>query len=203
MWLNVFGTIVLLVILILLVAPWRILCHWSGGLVDIRIRFLGLSLSVWKRNVFERPEPRARERDTSEGTHRGDLLFEAVDRIQALINDRDILVRSGRVALRLARRFRGWWHLEKGMIELTVGLGNPAYTGLAVGALSACGGMIEARWPQVHVASYANFEMTTLHSRGEVIFRIRAWDPVRDFIRFLATLPWRGLWKMKKDCAYQ
>lgn len=204
MWIIAAVSVVFIIVIALLAVPWRVICSWSGGLVEVRLRFLGLSRTVWKVDLFEHTstdDRAAPERELLE--HLGALLGKIVDRIEALFEHRDVLVRAGRAGLQLARRFRHWWRLDRGTIELSFGLKNPAHTGMAHGALSAVSGMIGARWPQVCVISLPDFDTQSFGSRGELVFSIRAWDPVKDLVRFAATLPWRGLLRLKRILVYQ
>ncbi len=196
MWFIAISSTALSLLLIVLFAPWRVVCRWDGGNVNIRLRFLGMSVPIWKRNVFDRARHRAE-------SDKGNWASELVDRIEAVIDHKDTLMESGRIAVRLARRFAGWWHLEASRVEITLGLGNPAHTGMALGALSAFAGTIAGRWPHIQIYARANFDSLVLSSRGEVIIKIRAWDPVWDIIRTLPSVPWRGLWKLKRSVAYQ
>jgi hypothetical protein len=196
MWFIIISLALLLLLTVLLFAPWRVVCQWDGGSVVIRLRFLGIAFPIWRNNVFARSKPAADSRKTR-------WVTELVERLEAVFDHRDTLVESGRVAMHLARRFAGWWHLEASRVEITLGLGNPAHTGMALGALSAVAGMIAGKWPQVHIYGRANFDSRALSSRGEVIIRIRAWDPVWDIIRTLPSVPWRGLLKLKRKIAYQ
>lgn len=203
MWLSVIGLLLLISFLVLLFAPCRVICRWNGGKVEIRIRFLGLSFSVWERSVFERPKANARSSLEYPDRQSKDLILDVADRFLTLVRNWEVLVRIGRVLLRFARRFRRWWRLEGSTIEITLGLGNPAQTGAAIGALAAFGGLVESRWPRLHILGHADLNAITLHSRGEIIFRISAWAPLWDVSRMLLTLPWRALWKIRRVPVYQ
>jgi hypothetical protein len=187
---------------VLLFAPWRVIGTWNGGLLELRLRFLGVTFVLWNRDVFERPEPDLKIHHDRRLRESGVLIDEFVGRIQAIIDHQDALVQSGRLLLRLARQFRGWWHLENSRIEFTIGLQNPAHTGMALGALSASGGMVEARWAKLRISGRADFDSLTFQSRGEVIFRIRAWDPIWDLTQAMIAAPWRSLLKFKRALVY-
>lgn len=202
MWFGIIAAFVLVVLLVLLLAPWRVVCRWNGGLVELYVRFLGMSFTFWKGNIFERSEPEPKRRSARSDKDDRASVSEFIDRIQALIDHRDVLVHTGRLLLQFARRLSGWWHLDHSRIEVVFGLGNPAHTGMALGALSALGGIIGAQWPMMQFAAHPDFDNATLLSRGEVIFRIRAWDPVWDILCALVKAPWRGLWKLKRDLVY-
>ena len=202
MWIGAIGSIVFFFLAVLLFAPCRVIGSWNGGLLELRLRFLGLTFVLWNRDVFERPEPGSKIHHDRRLRESGVLVDEFVGRIQAVIDHQDALVQSGRLLLRLARQFRGWWHLENSRIEFTIGLQNPAHTGLALGALSAIGGMIEARWAKLRISGRADFDSLTFQSRGEVIFRIRAWDPVWDLTQAMIAAPWRSLLKLKRAFVY-
>ena len=202
MWLGILGVIVLFLLAVLLFAPWRVIGRWNDGLLELHLRFLGITFLLWKHNFLERSEPAAKNHHDKSSRDSSVLVSEVVGRIQALLDHQDALVQSGRLLLRLARQFRGWWHLENSRIEFTIGLENPAHTGMALGALSAFGGIIEARWAKLRISGRADFDSMTFHSHGEVIFRIRAWDPVWDLSRTLIAAPWRSLLKLKRGLAY-
>lgn len=203
MWISLTGLVILLLLIVLLVVRWRVICTWSGGLVEVRLRFLGLSRRVWMVDLFTHTAI-----DKSQGLQDeqleklGAILGRIVDHIEALIENREVVVRAGEAGLRLARRFRHWWRLDHGMIELSFGMKNPAHTGIAHGTVSALGGMVAARWPQIHVVSLPDFDSPAFDSKGEIVFSIRAWDPLIDLIRFGATMPWRGLLRLKRNLAY-
>lgn len=203
MWISIIGVIALLLIPTVLFAPVRVIGSWNGGLLELRLRFLGFTYMVWRRNIFDRPKPQSRGRIQGAEPQGSDRVIDFVDRIEALIGHRDVLMRSGRLLMQLAREFSGWWHLEESHIDITFGLGNPAHTGMALGAISTFGGMLQARWPKLRIIGHANFDTMTLTSRGEVIFRIRMWDPVLDITQKLVRAPWLGLRKLKRDLAYQ
>ncbi len=204
MWISLTGLVILLLLIVLLAVRWRVICTWSGGLVEVRLRFLGLSRKVWSVDLFKHSAiDKAQGLQEEELEKLGAILGRLVDRIEALIEHREVVVRAGRAGLRLARRFRHWWRIDRGMIELSFGLKNPAHTGITHCTVSALGGMVAARWPQIHVISLPDFDKPMFDSRGEIVFSIRAWDPLKDLIRFGATLPWRGLVKLKRNLAYQ
>jgi hypothetical protein len=204
MWISLTGLVIILLFVTLLLVRWRVICTWSGGLVEVRLRFLGLSRKIWSVDLFEHTAvDQARGFQHEQFEKLGSLLGKVVDRIEALLENREIIVRAGQEGLRLARRFRHWWRLDQGTIEFSFGLKNPAHTGITHGTVSALGGMLTARWPQIRVISLPNFDAPAFYTRGEVVFSIRAWDPVRDLIRFAAALPWRGLLKLKRNLAYQ
>lgn len=204
MLISLFGFAICLIIIALLAVRWRVVCRWNGGFVEVHLRFLGLSRRVWSVDLFEHTAI-----DNSTGLQEeqleklGAILGRLVDRIEALIEHREVVVRAGRAGLRLARRFRHWWRLDRGTIELTFGLKNPAHTGMTHGALSAVSGVVGAKWPQIQVVSRPDFDTQKFDSRGEIVFSIRAWDPVKDLVRFAATLPWRGLLRLKQSLVYQ
>jgi hypothetical protein len=204
MWLGLTAIIISTIVIVLLTVRWRVICSWNGGLVQVRIRFLGLSRTVWKVDVFEHTSKDTDADPESELLDRlSEVLGRIVDRVEALFEHQEVIMNSGRAGLKLARRFRHWWRLDRGTIELSFGLKNPAHTGMTHGAISAMSGMVGARWPQIQVVSLPDFDKTTLDSRGELVFSIRAWDPVKDLVRFAATLPWRGLLRLKQSLLFQ
>lgn len=204
MWISLTGFFIFLLLIVLLAVRWRVICTWSGGLVEVRLRFLGLSRRVWSVNLFEHTAiDKVRGLQDEQFEKLGDILGRLVDRIEALIENREVVLRAGQAGLRLARRFRHWWRLDYGRIEISFGLKNPAHTGITHGTVSALSGIVAARWPQIHVVSRPDFDAPTFDSKGEVVFSIRAWDPLVDLLRFGATLPWRGLLKLKRNLAYQ
>lgn len=203
MWIIITGAIASLMALIMLFAPWRVIGRWNGGHLELSLRFLGMTFTLWKRDIFAHPVRVTKNSEARAERVNDKPIAQLIDHIQALIDNRETLLHAGRLLLRLARKFSGWWHLEESRIDITIGLGNPAHTGVAIGALSAIGGIIGSRWPKLRIQGLANFDSLTLHSRGEVIVRIRAWDPVWDIIKIVAAAPWRGLWKLRRELAYQ
>jgi hypothetical protein len=203
MWISVIGATVLIVLGVILFAPWRVICRWSGSLFEVRIRFLGASLRIWKRDIFGRPKVMAGDRSDEFGRARAHWVAGFIERVQTLVDNQDTLLEVGLLLVRLARRFHESWHLEVGKIEIILGLGNPAHTGMALGGLMACAGILEARWPKLRVSGFANFDEATLYSRGEVVFRIRARGVVWSIAQMLAFAPWRGILKLRRDLAYQ
>lgn len=183
----------------ILFSPLRVVLWYQSGVVRVRIRLWGMSVSVGSHDLF------AREFDQSDtGRTKPDTgFFRTMAKLESLTKNWSTIKQTKSVAMRLARRFWQWCHLEHGRIDITIGTGNPAYTGMIHGAIWALGGMITARWAQIRVYSHADFDTTAADLTGEVTFRIRLWDPLWDIIRLLATLPWRGLLKLRKDLAYR
>lgn len=202
MWTILFGSLAVLVMAALLLMPIRIVLSWSGGLVQSRLRFLGASYRMWERDLFARAarQEAGQRRDTTKELDDGLLLL--AQNLLGMIDHRDTLMEAVRAILKLAGESRKWWRFEQGRIDVALGVGNPALTGMAHGALAALGGILTARWPQLTVSSNPDFQRWTFASSGELIFRARAWDVLWHVLCLVATLPWRNLWKMKRDLAY-
>ncbi len=197
-WLAAFA----LIIVALLLAPMRVVIGWSGWLVQVRLRYLGMSLQVWTRNLLERSPKHTKRRERAPDRDFGSMIEKLIDGLDTLVSNRETLEESARSALRLLHRFGRMLQLERGQIDIKIGMANPAYTGVANGMLWALSGMVQARWPQLFIRSLPDFDSTALDCSGEIVVRFRVWQPVWESLRFLATLPWRGLRKMKKDLAY-
>lgn len=197
-WLAAFA----LVIVALLLAPMRVVVGWSGWLVEVHLRYLGMSFRVWTRNLLEQPTKHSKRRERAPDRDFGSMIEKLIDALDAMITNRDTLVESARSAISLLHRFGRMLRLEGGQIDIKIGMANPAHTGVANGMLWALSGIVQARWPQLFIRSLPDFDSTALACNGEIVLRFRVWQPVWETLRFLATMPWRGLRKMKKDLAY-
>jgi hypothetical protein len=202
MWTILFGSLAVLALVTLLLMPIRLVLSWSGGLVQSGLRFLGISYRMWERDLFAQTarQEEGERRDTTKG--KGDGLLILAENLLSMIDHRDTLMEAVRAILKLAGESRKWWRFEQGRIDVAFGIGSPALTGMAHGALAALGGILTSRWPQLTVSSNPDFQRWTFASSGELIFRARAWDVLWHVLCLVATIPWRNLWKMKRDLAY-
>jgi len=119
-------------------------------------------------------------------------------RIESARQNRPVLLKITRVALRLAGRLLRAWRLERGRIAMAVGTGDPATTGMAIGYLYAARGMILRRWPQLEWELRGTFDRATFHGEADLVWRVIPLTPLIHVARAVATLPWRGIWRMRR-----
>lgn len=117
----------------------------------------------------------------------------------ALWRHRQTLLNVAREALDLTRRLVRSWRLKSGELELQVGTGDPASTGMIYGGLAAAIGVFSRHWPQVQVDCQARFDKRIMELDGRLVFRSRPVILVGHLMRSAIRLPWRGLWQLRRD----
>lgn len=108
------------------------------------------------------------------------------------------LRRTFRVALRFVGRILRSFHLQEGRVAMTVGLSDPARTGMMTGLWFAVQPALRQRFRRVKVTLTPDFNRSIMRVDGLFRFRLIPVEPVWHFVRALGTLPWRGLWKLRK-----
>ncbi|HWO56625.1 MAG TPA: DUF2953 domain-containing protein [bacterium] len=185
--------------IVVLVAPVRLIGVWEAMRVEIWLSFLGLRGRIWNRDLAEPSMAKMRK-----ATER--LASEQIDPLRligVLRENRDTLSRTAHVTLLFLRRLWRSWRLESGHVMVALGTGDPAATGMAHGMISALAGVLASRWPQVRLESHPDFEDAAFESHGRLVFRFRLLDPAWHFLRYMVTLPWRGLARIKRQWALQ
>jgi hypothetical protein len=181
--------------IVVLVAPVRLIGIWEATRVEVWLSFLGLRGRIWNRNFAEPSVAKKRKATERHAPEQIDPL----QLIGVLRENRDTLSRTAHVTLLFLRRLWGSWRLESGQVAVALGTGDPAGTGMAHGMMSALAGVLASRWPQVQLESHPDFEGAAFESHGRLVFRIRLLDPAWHFLRYMVTLPWRGLLRMKRQ----
>lgn len=184
---------------VLLVAPVRLIGSWEASRVELWVAALGMRRKIWDRDLAV-PTP---AKPPGQKKHAPSAEPDPVRSTLAIWENRETLSRTARVTVRFLRRLWRSWQLESGHVIVSVGTGNPAGTGMAHGVLSALGGAVASRWPQLRIDSRPDFEGMTLGSRGRLVFRFRLLDPLWHFVRYVFTLPWRGLVRLKRELALE
>jgi hypothetical protein len=213
------GQVVLIVLaglavltLVVLVAPVRIRASFAPGTAVMRVRYLiffseyDVKTRVRTRGVLGRvisrrgprppkpPKPKKPKRERKPPEERPRLR----ERGQLLWSSRLVLRRAFLVVMRLVGRILRSFRLESADINLTMGLANPAHTGMATGLFHATQPAVRRRFPRLRLSLHPDFQRPIKKAEGEIVYRIIPMEPVAHLLRALGTLPWRGLWKFKK-----
>jgi len=102
------------------------------------------------------------------------------------------------VALRFVGRILRSFHLQEGHVAMTVGLGDPARTGMMTGLWYAVQPAVRQRFRRVNVTLTPDFNRSIVRMDGLFRLRLIPVEPLWHLVRALGTLPWRGLWKLRK-----
>ncbi|HUU46611.1 MAG TPA: DUF2953 domain-containing protein [Acidobacteriota bacterium] len=105
------------------------------------------------------------------------------------------------VIVRLTGRLPRSWRLEKGRIDLAFGLGDPARTGMMLGYVSAVRGIVQRRWQHLGIVFTPDFNRWLFRMEADLTLRIIPVQPVYHLLRAVGSIPWRGLWKLKRAWA--
>jgi hypothetical protein len=109
-----------------------------------------------------------------------------------------VLRRALLVAVRLVGRLIRSFRFQGGHLEITMGTGDPAKTGMLTGLYYAVQPQLRQRFPRLMLAWRPDFDRSIFGVDGEFKWRLIPVEPVYHLLRALATLPWRGLWKLRK-----
>lgn len=102
------------------------------------------------------------------------------------------------VVARMVGRILRSWTVEESRVDVAFGLGNPAYTGMATGYAHAFWPGIQPFFPRWKVRFHPDFESTAFGIDAEMRLRLLPVVPLWHIIRALGSLPWPGLWRMRK-----
>lgn len=102
------------------------------------------------------------------------------------------------VILRFVGRLLRSFHLQEGRVSMTVGLSDPARTGMMCGLWYAVQPSVRRKFHRVSVALTPDFNRSIMRVDGLYKLRLIPVQPFWHLLRALGTLPWRGLWKLRK-----
>ncbi len=102
------------------------------------------------------------------------------------------------IALRFVGRIIRSFRLQEGRVAMVVGLSDPARTGMMTGLWFAIQPAVRQRFRHVKVTLTPDFNRSIMRVDGFFRFRLIPVEPVWHLVRALGTLPWRGLWKLRK-----
>lgn len=162
-----------------------------------RIRILGLVVST------RLAEDTSARDSASDGTNLGGRRrkLQIVGTIQTLWAYRGPLRHASIVLVRLSGRLIRAWHVEHADVRLTVGLGDPAQTGMATGWFSAVWPALRPTFPAWDVSWEPNFEKRLARADVRVVLRLIPARAVYHLCQAFVSLPWRGLWGLRKALA--
>jgi hypothetical protein len=201
---------IVLIGLVLLLSPFRLRGQYSDGGGLFAVRYLGvevsfqlpagiwtvrlLGLRLWTGRSVPSRDGKPRVRRKPKPKTRLDL-----GRRVALLRSHSPVVRRASLTLgRLLGRLAAAWHLEDGYVELTLGTGNPAHTGMMAGYAQAIRHGLRRLWPLIRVDFTPVFNERVVRFQAGLMLRIIPLRPVYDIMRAVGSLPWRGLWKLKR-----
>lgn len=208
------AALALLVVLALL-APVRVRARIGGGHGDIRVTGLGVGLLVsapegvltvflFGRRLWSRPlgGTKAKQKPSRpKGAPKKRAEPNLLSRFRLLMDTRPLLRRVLIVAARLMGRLLRAWRLEEGHLALTVGTGNPAHTGILTGYFQAMLAVITRDRKNLTVEWNPDFHRAVFEMSARLTLRIIPIRPVFAVLRALGSLPWLGLWKLKRAWA--
>jgi hypothetical protein len=102
------------------------------------------------------------------------------------------------IVVRLVGRLLRSWRFQEGHLEMVIGLGDPARTGMATGLFYAVQPALRQRLPRFGISLIPDFHQPTMRVEGDLTLRLLPIEPLRHLVYSLGTLPWRGLWKLRK-----
>ena len=201
----------LILILVPLLAPVRIRVVFTPGGTRIRTRWMmqfveyhlpervqlfGIGKYVLFRRTLGPSRPPLEEPTIEPATARKRIGIGA--RTRAAWHYRPVLRRSLLVVLRLVGRLLRSFHFQEGRVMMTVGSGDPARTGMLTGMYYALQPALRRRFPRLHLSLTPDFNQLIMSVEGYFKWRLIPIEPVFHLMRALGTLPWRGLWKLRK-----
>jgi hypothetical protein len=215
--LTLTALIVFTITMILLLAPVRLRFRADAGRQSASLRFLGIEFRVgypegyWvlsflgfelrqgsiispdrKRPVAGKKKPATKSRQTAFG-NLAQLLWEHGPTLR----------RTLYLTVRLLGRLLRSWRFESGRVTLVFGVGDPAHTGMLSGYFYAMRGCLTHFLPALDINIQPNFNQRALQLTGALTLRIIPLRPIRHILQTLGTIPWRGLWKLKRAQAAQ
>lgn len=202
-------------VILALLAPVRVRARIEGGRGDIRVTGLGVGLLVsapegvltvylfglrlWSRPLGGKkaekrvPKPKGVQKKKSE--------LNLMSRFRLLRDTQPMLRRVLIVTARLMGRLLRAWRLEEGHLALTVGTGNPAHTGILTGYFQAMLAVITRGRKNLTVEWNPDFHRAVFEMSARLTLRIIPIRPVFAVVRALGSMPWFGLWKLKRTWA--
>jgi len=102
------------------------------------------------------------------------------------------------VLLRFVGRLLRSFRMREGWVAMTVGLSDPARTGMMTGLWFALQPALRRRFGRVKVTLTPDFNQSIMRVDGLFKLRMIPVEPLWHLVRALGTLPWRGLWKLRK-----
>lgn len=112
--------------------------------------------------------------------------------------NRPVWRRVVQVIFRMIWRILRSWTVEEGRADVRFGLGDPAYTGMATGYLHAFWPAIGTFLPRWTVSFQPDFSRPVFAMNADIRLRLIPIVPVWHFLHAVGSLPWGGLWKMRR-----
>jgi hypothetical protein len=103
-----------------------------------------------------------------------------------------------RVILRMVWRILRSWTVEEARADVRFGLGDPAYTGMATGYVHAFWPTIGTFLPRWTVSFLPDFNRAMFALNADIRLRLIPVVPIWHFVHAVGSLPWGGLWKMRR-----
>lgn len=201
----------LVIILVPLLAPVRIRMsvspemsrvrtQWMLQFVEYRfperIQAFGFAKHVFFERKLVRRKPRKKKPPTEEKKPKKHVPVSVRARVAWYY--RSVLHKTLVVVLRFVGRLLRSFHLQEGHVAFTMGLGDPARTGMMTGLWYAVIPSVRRRFRRVNVSLTPDFNQSIMRVDGLFTLRLIPIEPLWHLLRALGTLPWRGLWKLKK-----
>jgi hypothetical protein len=201
-------TILLLVLLVCLLAPIRVRLTTGpeGGMVRVRYLWLRREYQVapfaerlgeFGLHRLESLRDFAMPRGGTDRATKADAQRREADWTAMWIN-RGVWRRVVHVLLRMIGRILRSWTVEEARLAVAFGLGDPAYTGMATGYAHAFWPTIGTFLPRWKVSFHPDFDSAVFALDADIRLRLIPIAPLWRILQALGSLPWSGLWKMRK-----
>jgi hypothetical protein len=201
----------LVIILVPLLAPVRIRMtvtpeasrvrtQWMLQYVEYQFPERVQVFGFWRWVLYQRPlrlrKPRKKKPRVEKKEPEKDVALSTRARVAWYY--RVIIRRTLLIAVRFVGRVLRSFHLQEARMAMTIGLSDPARTGMLTGLWYAVQPAVRQRFRRVKLTLTPDFNRSIMRVDGFIKLRLIPVEPVFHLARVLGTLPWRGLWKLKK-----
>jgi hypothetical protein len=178
----------------------RIRTQWMLQYVEYQFPERVQVFGFWRWVLYRRPlrprRPREKKPPVKEKKPKKHVPISTRARIAWYY--RVIVRRTLLIAVRFVGRVLRSFHLQEGRVAMTMGLSDPAHTGMMTGLWFAVQPAVRQRFRRVDLTLTPDFNRSIMRVDGFFKLRMIPVEPIFHLVRALGTLPWRGLWKLKK-----
>jgi hypothetical protein len=178
----------------------RLRTEWMLQFVEYQFPERVQVFGFWKYVLYQRalgpPRPRKKRPPVKEKKPEKHVPLRTRARVAWYY--RPVIRRTLLIAVRFMGRVLRSFHLQEGRVAMTVGLSDPARTGMLTGLWFAVQPAVRQRLRRVNVSLTPDFNRPIMRVDGFFRLRLIPVEPVYHLVRALGTLPWRGLWKLRK-----
>ncbi len=213
--------VVLGLLILLLAAPIRLRLRWNGEQKTFSIHYLVVAFELdfahqcrriclmsWvvSAKPWSAPEPHRDDPKGNGSPKRSTPLGKrtpsrSLKKLNLLWRSRSSLRRALLVIVRLAARLVRSWHLERGDIRITAGLGDPARTGVATGCFYSLLPILRNHIPGLHIGWQPCFDRAVWEVEAHIVLRALPGRLVYHGIQAVASWPWRELRRLRANLA--